>query len=168
MLQRIEAFASRMLGLVAGAALLVMMLLTFADVIGRYGFHKSIFGAAEIVEHLMMLTVFAGLAFITAKNEHITVTLMEGLIARSFPAVQRWLSIAISVGCTLLITWQMYEHAVDLLRSSKRTAVLDLPQWMQPMSAAALSLVGFGLLLLAVVRTRGRLGATSAASPPRD
>jgi len=161
MLKRIEAFASLMLGVIAGIALFVMMVLTFVDVIGRYGFHKSIFGAAEIIEHLMMLTVFAGLAFITAKNEHITVTLMEGLIARHLAAPQRWASIVVSVGCTLLITWQMYEHAVDLLRSGKRTAVLDLPQWQLPMSAAILSLVGFALLVFAVLRTRGRLGATS-------
>jgi TRAP-type C4-dicarboxylate transport system permease small subunit len=164
MLQRIEGLASRMLGLIAGASLFAMMLLTFVDVIGRYGFHKSIFGAAEIIEQLMMLTVFAGLAFITAKNQHITVTLMEVLIARVIPGFQRWVSIGISVGCTLLITWQMYEHAIDLLKSGKRTAVLDLPQWQLPMSAAILSLVGFGLLVIAVVRTRGRLGATSTHS----
>jgi TRAP-type C4-dicarboxylate transport system permease small subunit len=161
MLERIEALAGRALGVIAGLALLAMMLLTFVDVIGRYGFHRSIFGAAEIIEQLMMVTVFAGLAFITAKNEHITVTLFDFLIARHFDALQRWLSIAISVGCTALITWQMFEHGMDLLRSGKRTAVLDLPQWTQPMSAAVLSLVGFALLAVAVARTRGRLGATS-------
>lgn len=161
MLQRIEGLASRMLGLIAGASLFAMMLLTFVDVIGRYGFHKSIFGAAEIIEQLMMLTVFAGLAFITAKNEHITVTLMEVLIERTIPGLQRWVSIAVSIGCTLLIAWQMVAHAIDLLRSGKRTAVLDLPQWHLPMSAAILSLIGFGLLVIAVVRSRGRLGATS-------
>jgi TRAP-type C4-dicarboxylate transport system permease small subunit len=161
MLERIEALAARALGDIAGLALLAMMLLTFDDVNGRYCFNRSIFGAAEIIEQLMMVTVFAGLAFITAKNEHITVTLFDFLIARHFDALQRWLSIAISVGCTALITWQMFEHGMDLLRSGKRTAVLDLPQWTQPMSAAVLSLVGFGLLAVAVVRTRGRLGATS-------
>ena len=86
---------------------------------------------------------------------------MEGLIVRYMAAPQRWASIAISVGCTLLITWQMYEHAADLLKSGKRTAVLDLPQWHLPISAALLSLVGFALLVIAVVRTRGRLGATA-------
>jgi len=80
-----------------------MMLLTFVDVIGRYGFHHSIFGAAEIIEQLMMITVFAGLGFITAKNEHITVTLLDFLIARHIAAAQRWLSIAFSVGGTALI-----------------------------------------------------------------
>jgi TRAP-type C4-dicarboxylate transport system permease small subunit len=161
MLQRIEALTARTLGVIAGAALFAMMALTFVDVIGRYGFHRSIFGAAEIIECLMIVTVFAGLAFITARNEHITVTLLDYLIARHFAAAQRWASVAISVGCTLLITWQMFEHGLDQLESGKRTAVLDLPQWVQPMSAAVLSLAGFALLVVAVARTRGRLGATA-------
>jgi TRAP-type transport system small permease protein len=162
MLQRLEALAARVLGLIAGMALFAMMALTFVDVIGRYGFHHSIFGAAEMVECLMIVTVFAGLAVITAKNEHITVSLLDVVIARFMAAPQRWASIAISVGCTLLITWQMFEHGLDLLRSGKRTAVLDLPQWVQPISAAALSLVGLALLLVAVARSRGRLGATAS------
>lgn len=161
MLERIQVMAARTLGVIAGIALFAMMVLTFVDVIGRYGFHSSIFGTAEIVEYLMIVSVFAGLAFITAKNDHITVTLMEPLIERTIPGTRRWVSIALSVGCTLLITWQMFEHGFDLLESGKRSAVLDLPQWVQPMSAGILSLVGFLLLLVAVVRSRGRLGATS-------
>jgi TRAP-type C4-dicarboxylate transport system permease small subunit len=164
MLRRFEAIASRVLGVIAATALFAMMALTFVDVIGRYGFHHSIFGAAEIIEQLMMISVFSGLAFITAKNEHITVTLLEPLIERTIAAPQRWSSIAMSVGCTLLICWQMFRHAVDLLGSAKRTAVLDLPKWLEPMSAAVLSLAGFVLLVVAVARTRGRLGATSTRS----
>lgn len=162
MLSRIETFAARALGVIAAAALFAMMALTFVDVIGRYGFHHSIFGAAEIIEILMMVAVFAGLAFISAKNDHIAVTLLEPLIARTMPAAQRWMSVTMSVGCTLLICWQMFRHALDLLQSGKRTPVLELPQWILPMSAAVLSLAGFALLLLALARTRGRLGATAA------
>jgi hypothetical protein len=58
----------------------------------------------------------------------------------------------------------MLQHAIDLLRSGKRTAVLDLPQWTLPMSAALLSAIGLALLSIAIVRTRGRLGATSSAA----
>ena len=161
MLRRFEAIASRALGVIAATALFAMMALTFVDVIGRYGFHHSIFGAAEIIEALMIVAVFAGLAFITAKNDHITVTLLEPLVSRVMPGPQRWMSVAMSVGCTLLICWQMLMHALDLLHSGKRTAVLELPQWVEPMSAAALSLAGFVLLLLALARSRGRLGATA-------
>lgn len=160
-LQQFDAIAARMLGVVAATALFAMMALTFIDVIGRYGFHHSIFGVAEIIECLMIVSIFAGLAFITAKNEHITVTLMEPLVTRVMGRLQRWLSIAMSVGCTLLICWQLFMHALDLLQSGKRTPVLELPQWIEPMSAAVLSLVGFVLLVQALVRTRGRLGSTS-------
>lgn len=162
MLQRFEAIASRVLGAIATTALFAMMLLTFADVIGRYGFHHSIFGAAEIIENLMIVSVFAGLAFITAKNEHITVSLMEPLIERTIATPRRWASIAMSVGCTLLICWQMFVHALDLLRSAAHSAVLDLPKWIEPMSAAVLSLAGFVLLLIALARTRGHLDGGSA------
>ncbi|MGA7986531.1 MAG: TRAP transporter small permease [Burkholderiales bacterium] len=162
MLRRFEAIASRMLGVIAAAALFAMMLLTFVDVIGRYGFHHSIFGVAEIVENLMIVAVFAGLAFITARNEHITVSLMEPLIERTVATPRRWASIAMSVGCTLLICWQMFARALDLLRSAAHSAVLDLPKWIEPMSAAVLSLTGFVLLLIALARTRGRLDGSSA------
>lgn len=162
MLQRFEAIALRVLGVIAATALFAMMLLTFVDVIGRYGFHHSIFGAAELIENLMIVSVFAGLGFVTAKNEHITVSLMEPLIERTIATPRRWASIAMSVGCTLLICWQMFVRALDLLRSAAHSAVLDLPKWIEPMSAAVLSLAGFVLLLIALTRTRGRLDGGSA------
>jgi len=156
MLERLGAAASRALGVIAATTLFAMMALTFVDVIGRYGFHHSIFGAAEIIEYLMMAAVFAGLAMVTAKGEHISVTLMEPMVTRLMARPQRWMSVAMSVGCTLLISWQLFEHALDLFRSGKRTAVLELPQWVLPMLGAALSLAGLLLLLLALGRSRGR------------
>ena len=68
------------LALAAGGAMLVMVVLTCVDVIGRYGFHNSVFGASEMIELLMVAVVFGGLAFVTASDEHITVTLFLSLI----------------------------------------------------------------------------------------
>ena len=85
MLERLFFLTARVLAVIAGTALLVMMVLTFVDVIGRYGFHRSIFGTAEIVEYLMIFTIFAGLAFVTATNDHITVTMFDGWIERWAP-----------------------------------------------------------------------------------
>ena len=68
---------SRGLAVIAGIALLAMMLLTFVDVIGRYGLNNSIFGTAEYVELLMTVAIFAGLALVTASDNHIKVELFE-------------------------------------------------------------------------------------------
>lgn len=166
MIDKVFRAASTALGVVAAAGLFVMMVLTALDVVGRYGFHKSIFGTAEIVEHLMVLTIFAGLAFITARNEHITVTLFDPWIERHFPFFRRWVVIAFSIVCYLLIIWQLLVHGVDLFESGKRTAVLSSPQWVQPIAATLLSAIGFVLLIAAVVRTRGRLGIQAQGGGP--
>jgi TRAP-type C4-dicarboxylate transport system permease small subunit len=155
MLDRLFLLTARVLALIAGTALLVMMLLTFVDVIGRYGFHRSIFGAAEIVEYLMIFTIFAGLAFVTATNDHISITMFDGWIEYAVPNLRRWAVIAFSIGCYAFITWHLLAHGYDLWTSAKRSAVLDLPLWIMPGIGGALSAVGLVLIVLATARSRG-------------
>jgi TRAP-type C4-dicarboxylate transport system permease small subunit len=155
MFRRLFLLTMRVLGMVSSAALLVMMLLTFADVIGRYGLHRSIFGTAEIVEYLMVITIFAGLAFTTATNDHITVTLFEGFIERHLPNVRRWSVVLFSIGSYLLITWELLRHGVDLYGTDKRSTVLDLPLWVQPLGAGILLAVGGVLLVSGTIWSRG-------------
>jgi TRAP-type C4-dicarboxylate transport system permease small subunit len=156
MFGRIFLLTARVLALIAGTALLIMMVLTFVDVIGRYGFHRSIFGTAEIVEYLMIFTIFAGLAFVTATIDHITVTMFDGWIERWLPNVRRWAVILFSIGCYALMTWYLLTHGFDLWMSGKRSTVLDLPLWIMPGVGGALSAVGLLLIVLATARSRGR------------
>lgn len=141
---------------IAGVGLLIMMLLTFVDVIGRYLFHNSIFGTAEYIEILMVFTVFSGLAFITTTNDHITVTIFEGWIARRIPNVQRWATLAFSVVVYAIIAMEMWAHTIQALENNRRTAVLDMPQAILPAAAAVFSTVGVFLFVIAIFRTRGR------------
>ena len=83
-------------------------------------------------------------------------TRMERLMTRLIGRPQRWISVAMSAGRTSLISPQLFDHALDLLRSGKRTPVLELPQWVPPMLGAALSLAGLLLFVLALARSRAR------------
>lgn len=157
MLERAFHLASRVLAVIAGTALLVMMVLTFFDVIGRYGFNKSIFGTAEMVEYLMIFTIFAGLAFVTATNDHITVTMFDGWIEVWIPNLRRWAVVVFSIACyalmTIYLAVQGYEHWIG----NKRSPVLDLPIWIMPAAGAALSIVGLALIVTAAIKTSGWL-----------
>ena len=149
------------LAVLAGIALLVMMMLTFVDVIGRYGFNRSIFGTAEMIEFLMVTVIFAGVAFITVGDQHIKVEIFEPWIKRRAPNLQRWAVLIFSLVVYAAIAWELYHHAADSLSSGKRTAVLDLPQWIMPAGAAFFSVIGVVLFFIAIVATRGhpaRLG----------
>lgn len=157
MLDRIIRATASILAFLAGTGLLVMMVLTFLDVIGRYGFNKSIFGTAEIVEYLMILTIFSGLAFVTATNDHITVTMFDGWIERWFSGLRRWLVIVFSIAVYSLMTWELLKHGLDHWLSGKRSAVLDLPLWIMPTLGGGLSVAGLFLILGVTVRSRGHL-----------
>lgn len=169
-MQRIFSSLEWVLSVLAGIALLIMMVLTFVDVIGRYGFNSSIFGTAEMIEFLMVVVIFAGIAFITAGDQHIKVEIFEPWIKRRAPNVQRWAVLVFSMAMYAFISWELLQHALTDFSSGKRTAVLDWPQWLMAGAAALFSIVGVMLFLVAIVATRGhpsRLGRVDHADPSK-
>jgi len=132
----------RALALVAGVSLLAMALLTFIDVFGRYGFNQSIFGAAEMVEMLMVLCIFSGLVLVTSANQHITVTIFDTWIQRYVPNLQRWAVLVLMLTVYIFITARLAILAIDGFHEQSRTVVLDWPEWMLPMSASLISAIG--------------------------
>lgn len=127
----------------AGGAMLVMVVLTCVDVIGRYGFNNSIFGASEMIELLMVTVVFAGLAFVTASDEHICVTLVDHLLKAAMPRVMRWLRYLFSLAIYGLLVWVLWRMALGAWEDGRGTIVLALPLWLFSGSAAALTTAGF-------------------------
>jgi TRAP-type C4-dicarboxylate transport system permease small subunit len=64
------------LAVLAGTALFALMLLTFADVMGRK-FWVSIPGALELTEMLMVVVVFAGLPLVAWHGRHVGLELTD-------------------------------------------------------------------------------------------
>lgn len=140
----INRTALTLLEWLTAAFLLVMMLLTFFDVLGRYFFNAPIFGAAEMIQFLLAATVFSGLGIVTARDEHIVVELFTPAIAARFPGLQKGLVQLFSVGGLILIGSQLARIGEQALRSGKTTIVLEWP-------VAAIALPSAGFCLLAAV-----------------
>lgn len=158
MFSRINKAIEVVLAVFAGVGLFVMMCLTAVDVIGRYGFNKSVFGSAEYTEILMVGIIFAGIALISASNEHITVTIFDDWIQRHAPGLQRWIVLLFMLTVYILITFQLYRTGFNAFESGKMTPVVGLPQWIIPMGAAALSTLGIALYVISMIHNRGQLG----------
>ena len=102
----------RIAEIVTAALIFIMMMLTFADVVGRYVFTAPIFGAAEMIQFLLAMTIFAGLCLVNARDEHITVELFEVQLDRWMPATVRRIIIQLfSVGVMAIIAFQLYQFA---------------------------------------------------------
>ena len=123
---------------------MIMMLLTFVDVIGRYLLNKPIFGAAELVSTLLAFIIFAGLGLVNARDQHIAVDLFEDGIRQSFPRFHALLTKGTSLLAMTLVVLVLVEQAVDASAVNSKTVVMELPlSWIAGVVAAlaAVSLV---------------------------
>ena len=114
-----------LLGAAASTILLVMMLLTFVDVVLRYLFNRPMAGAFEMTELLLLVLIFAGLPLVTYSDEHALMDFIDRLLG---PRGTRWLERAVQVLCAavmFLLAWLVwlkadriwaYRDATDVLR----------------------------------------------------
>jgi TRAP-type transport system small permease protein len=88
-----------LLASVAALSLFAMMLLTFADVVGRKFFGHSLTGAVELTELFMLAMIFFALPLASLAGEHIVFDLLD----RALPAaLLRWQKL-LSHGLTALV-----------------------------------------------------------------
>lgn len=139
-----------LLRIVAGVSLFVMAVLTFVDVVGRY-FHMPVFGAAEMIQYLLALTVFAGMGLACVSGSHIAVDILDPWLRRRVPRAQRALIWVCNTAAFVLIVWQIGRLGIEGIRSGRRSIVLEWPEgWL----IAVLAILAFGALILDLIHHR--------------
>lgn len=107
---RVEAefrLVSRIMATIAAFVLVIMMLLTVADVSGRYFANRPIKGSWELIGLLLIIAATWGLAYCQIQRRHIRVGF---LLERFRPRVQtifNSLAYLIGLGGFSVICWQM-------------------------------------------------------------
>jgi TRAP-type transport system small permease protein len=141
--------------IVTAALMFIMMMLTFADVVGRYVFTAPIFGAAEMIQFLLAMTIFAGLCLVNARDDHIAVELFEVQLDRWMPAAVRRLIIQLfSVGIMAIIAFQLFQFAREAERIGTKTVVLEWPFAVVSFTVAGLSVVSLVMQILGLMLPR--------------
>lgn len=118
-----------------------MMLLTFADVIGRYVFSKPIFGASEIISALLAVTIFAGLGITNARDEHIVVELIDHQVRRISPRLYDLAIQLFSIAAMALVAHALFRSALESYHQNARTFVLEMPTWYAVGAVAVLAVI---------------------------
>ncbi|TYL55545.1 TRAP transporter small permease [Nocardioides sp. BGMRC 2183] len=124
------ALVARAMSVTAGLLLLVLILLTVADVVSRNARDHSIVGTVDISTMLLVAAAFLGLASAEIDGKHVTVDLFE---ARFAPLVRWVLSLvraALLLALGVLLTWGLSEVLLSALERGETTNdVLRLPTW---------------------------------------
>ena len=112
---------------VAGAVLLALMLLTTADVAGRYFFNAPIDGVFDLTHFAVSIMTFLGLAYCGFRGGHVAIELLYDRLARP---VRRVLNRGINLaGCILfaVIAWRTAVQSIDVREFGEASQLMEIP-----------------------------------------
>lgn len=158
--ERLADGASLFFANIAAIILIGLVVLTCADVIGRYFFSNPVTGAVELVRICMAGIIFFSFPLMFLRNDHIIVDLFT-LFKRGWLG---WLTSVLLLVVTIYVAYRLgdrtYDYAVRAFEDNDMTEYLAIPRWpvvgfitISIFLAAIMSL----LRLLVILSTPGRL-----------
>lgn len=118
MIIRIIEFLSRIFGYMATCVLGLMMLLTVADVGGRYFFNSPILGTTEISESMMAIIAFPALAWCAVARRHVKVDLVVSHLPQRTQLIIDSITLLLALGTYVIISWQSFLVAREVATES--------------------------------------------------
>ena len=122
-IERVVKPVSRIADGAGRVILAVMVVLITVDVVLRYFFNRPIKGSYELIEFMLVLIVFTGLAYTQTKTGHISIDLFTSRISKKARAVISSATNFLCLGAFILVTWRSIVKA-EILRSEGTTSGL--------------------------------------------
>lgn len=119
-LQRIQLW-------LAALALIVLMMITVADVTLRYLFNSPVRGSYDMVESMLLVFVFNGMAAGFFMRRHVVIDLIDSIAGRRGTIVLIRIADVLSVICLTLLMWAMLQPAMQAYDYGDRKLELNLP-----------------------------------------
>jgi TRAP-type C4-dicarboxylate transport system permease small subunit len=135
---------TKWLSILAAVSIAVMMIINFTDIIGTKFFLRSVPGALDISEELMVFLTLLPIAFVALERGHIRITLLEGRMTPTVRFVLRMIQYVIATLITGFITWRVFVQFQKTIEVVQLKEGLDLPIW--PANLAVV--ISFGFLTL--------------------
>jgi len=130
---------------VGAGALVLMVLVVVANVVGRYLLRKPVLGAVEMVGLLTVVVVFCVVAFTEAKGAHIVVDILVSRLHGRTKAILASIMSFLGAVFFLTVGWQGWDLMLSNLSPFVRvTGVLSIP------FAPFMLIMAFGCILFGV------------------
>lgn len=144
MLERvIDAFMTALQRLL-GLALIVAVLLNFANVVGRYGFGRSILWGDEVQMVILVAVTFLGVAIVAWRRQHLVMDMLLQRMPAPLRITVRLFETAVLVVIAGLVGTHSYSYASQMYLLGRLSDNAEIPMWM-PHSTVV---IGFAMLVL--------------------
>lgn len=148
------------LATVGAVALMAMMFLIALDVMGRDLVNLAILGTFEIVEYLMIPTVFLALGYAQCEDAHINVDVAIQFLSQRKRAMLNVVTLLLTLAVFLPMAWVGYREAMQVYAQKQVSTVLLIPRWpFQVLMVIGVVAFCIGIvadLLVAIARSAGR------------
>ncbi len=119
----------RGLAVIAGIAIIAMMLLTCADVFLRYFVNAPIEGSFDVTQMLMVIIVFFALGYCGWTGGHVVVDLLRDVISRRLLVALSVVVNGVGAAVMLAIVWQATLTAIDFVRTGETPMTVLIPKY---------------------------------------
>jgi TRAP-type C4-dicarboxylate transport system permease small subunit len=150
---------------IVGAAIFVSIGINFANIAGRYLFSAPVLWAEEILDYLMVWSVFLGAVLVTWEGRHIKMDLLSVRIPSPAREIVNAVAVAVFAAVCGFMVVQSWTATRVAMQIDQRSVAAEIPMAL----AHAGVLLGFALMLLAVLfrlryYVRGTFGSETEAA----
>ena len=111
---RLLSLIDRLIGAILCVLVAGMMLLTFADVVGREVFSSPLIIAPELTTVGLAAMVYVGLPLVSLRDEHITISLFENLFKGRAQSIKRGCVALLMAALSVVLAVRLWVHAGKL------------------------------------------------------
>lgn len=143
-MNRLMKGIERMLAL----AFIAAVCLNFANVVGRYGFGRSLAAADEIQIYIMVFMAFLGAAVVSWRRQHLRMDVLVRFLPQGVQSALRFCEIVLVVAVAGFVLVQSWRYSAQMFAIGRTSDVGGIPMWL-PHGAVTL---GFALILISSFR----------------
>jgi TRAP-type C4-dicarboxylate transport system permease small subunit len=141
-LSRANERATLWLARIASAALAIIAVVTFVDVVGRYFFNAPFAFTVELTQLAMAIVVYFGVGIVTHEDAHINADVVTLRLPPRGRALFALVMNLLAAAFLVLMVWRLWVQADFLREKGDTTMVWTVPLW--PFAFA----VAFGSIFL--------------------
>lgn len=142
------------LELIAAVVLFFLMVLTCADVVGRYFLNNPVKGATELTEMGLAVVLFSAMPVITWRGGHIVVDLIDSFLPNAVIKVLVWISTLLVSVSLYFAAVRVYEIGARSLRRGITSDFLHIPVGLVIQYIAVLSwITSAGLIIYSILNS---------------
>lgn len=112
---------------IASVLLFLLMILTTADVFGRYVFNKPITGVYEVTGLILAVIIFFSLGMTQIKKDHIEIDFLTNKFSERVQEILKASTSLIMFILLLLTTWQLFEYTKRVYEGGELSGDLGVP-----------------------------------------